>query len=247
MNEPTKVEILPAIREKINPGSLAIKGVGAVAVIGGVGFLLPVFVNAFMGGMTLLGIGIIALVGTGLAKSVGYFGQVLDNRILGLRKKEARDNPIEQMQNELIASQQIFDKKKIALTEFASEIRNMKDDLKQSKEEFPDEDWSADESTIDETEHRYQDEQTRLGEIEESLRKSTGLIKVMERRLHMAKSLGKVNAPDRTSKEEIESQIFLREAVNSIRSQLNSVMSATQVEAGLRKSRLERIENGKKK
>lgn len=247
MDNTSNVEVLPAIREKFNTSSLAVKGLGALIILGGAGICVPILINTLMAGMTVLGIGLVILTAAGLSKSVGYFGQVLDNRILGLRKKEARDNPIEQMQNELVSNQQIFDLKKLALKEFAAEIKNMEDDLKKSKEEFPGEDWSNDEATIVEATSRYHEKQSELGEAEGALHAFAGQIRVMDRRLQMAKSSEKLNAKTRSSKEEVVGQILVDEAISSVRNRLNAAMSAIQVEAGLRKSRQERIENGKMK
>src|SRR3989339_146274 len=236
-----------SVVQKLNKGSLVVKGVGALAVIGGVGLLLPTLVNAFLGGMTLLGIGAVVLVGLAMSKFVVFFGQKLDNQIMGLRKKEARENPIEQLQNELISSQRIFDARKIALSDFHSEIKNTEDDLKKSKDEFPNEDWSSDEITLSEAKAQYKEKEIELGEAEGALLAFAGQIKVRERRLKMAMSTEKLTAKTKSSKEEVVSKILIDEAFDAVRDRLNSAMSAIQVEASLRKSRQERTEKNSKK
>lgn len=75
------------------------------AVAGSVGLLAvfaPVIWLAVAGGMGLVVVGLILALAWAAVQALPWLGQRLENRILAARKAEARRNPIEQLQNELL-------------------------------------------------------------------------------------------------------------------------------------------------
>ena len=86
--------------------SILVRGVmvfGAIAVLA---FILPLVYFAFLSALGLLGLGITAVLGVGIIKALPLLGQKWENKLLGLRKSEARTNPIEQIQNNVIRKAQ---------------------------------------------------------------------------------------------------------------------------------------------
>ena len=82
--------------------SLMVRAAVAVGVVGALALVLPLVWFAFLSTLGLLGIGITAVIGFGLVQAIPALGQKWENKLLGLRKAEARANPIEQIQNNVI-------------------------------------------------------------------------------------------------------------------------------------------------
>ena len=79
-----------------------VRGAVAVASVAGLAVALPVVYGAFLASLGLLGIGVVGVLGAGVIYAAPLIGQKFENSILKLRKAEARQNPIEQMQATLL-------------------------------------------------------------------------------------------------------------------------------------------------
>ncbi len=76
---------------------------GAVGLgLGLLALALPLVWAAVMAGVGLLALGLLLALGYGLTQMLPWLGQRLENTLLAQRKAEARRNPIEQLQNELL-------------------------------------------------------------------------------------------------------------------------------------------------
>jgi len=82
-----------------------VRWVRGAAVVAGVLLLAamaPIIRAAATGSVGLLVLGLVACCGLALMQTLPLLGQMLENRLLKLRKAEARANPIEQLQHELL-------------------------------------------------------------------------------------------------------------------------------------------------
>lgn len=86
---------------------------------------LPIVFFALQAALGIAAIGIIAVLGFAVVKTLPMLGQKWENRLLGMRKAEARANPIEQMQNRLLQKQRQLDAFRNALTEIGGQITGM--------------------------------------------------------------------------------------------------------------------------
>jgi hypothetical protein len=241
------VVMLPNIRERFNKKVLLVKGFGTVLTLAGIGIALPFIVNAFLGGMTLIGLGVVAVLGGLGSKFLPYLGQVTENRVLSLRKDEARKNPIEQLQGNYIKGCTARDKKKEILKEYATEIKNMEGELSQTRQEFPDQDWSETEAAITTAQQDYNDQEQAFAELEESLVATDKIIKVWDRKLRMADKTQRLRNISGNTREDVTNEILRDVATTEITSRLNSAMAAMQVDKGIKERRAVIQANGNKK
>lgn len=110
--------------------------------------IAPLIWAAASAGIGLIVLGIIGLVGFGIIQLIPYLGQKLENNILKLRKSEARNNPIEQLQNFLSQkSQQVYDFKS-AVSNIGAQILSLEDMIVKRKKERPNYDATNQERSI---------------------------------------------------------------------------------------------------
>jgi hypothetical protein len=241
------VVIVPNIRKRFNKKALLVKGLGTIVTLAGVSIALPLIVNAFFGGMTLIGLGAVAVLGGLGSKFLPYLGQMTENRVLSLRKGEARKNPIEQLQGNYIRGCAARDKKKEILKEYATEIKNMEGELSQTKQDFPDQNWSETETAISAAQQDYDDQEQAFAELEESLVATDKIIKVWDRKLRMADKTQRLRNIGGNTREDVTNEILNDVATTEITSRLNSAMAAMQVDKGVKERRAAIQANGNKK
>jgi hypothetical protein len=240
---------LPVISGRFLNKSLLVKVVGGIITVGGISFALPYLVSAFLGGMTIVGLGIVALITALGSRFVPLLFQAVDNAALGLRKANARNNPIEQLQNSYIKGCESRDKKVAYLTDYATEIKNMQDELKISVSDFSDQDWSETEKAIKHAQDDYETQSQAVAELEESLVEMDKVIKVWERKLKMAESTQKLRTKGGgNAKEEVVLQLLNDEAAREIASRVNRSMAVMEVDSNVKSKRAAiREQNGAKK
>ena len=102
--------------------------VAAIAgVVGVLALLLPVLAAAAMAGAWLIALGVLAIVGAAIAKAIPLLGQKWENAILSARKAEARQNPIEQLQNFFLDKRKKVNDFKAATGQINAQIRSLTD------------------------------------------------------------------------------------------------------------------------
>jgi hypothetical protein len=127
--------------------SMMVRSVAVVATVGILALVLPVVYLAFLSTLGLIGIGITGVIGVGLIKALPFLGQKWENKLLGLRKSEARANPIEQIQNNVIRKAQQLKAFKDGMEVIGGQIGSLQDSLKEQARKDPEDDltdqWAA--------------------------------------------------------------------------------------------------------
>ena len=114
-----------------------------VASVVGLAIALPAIYGAFLASLGLLGIGIVGVLGAGIIYTMPLLGQKFENAILKLRKAEARQNPIEQMQNRLIERAGQLTQFEKALTVISGHVSNMRRMVEEEAKLDPDHDLTG--------------------------------------------------------------------------------------------------------
>lgn len=128
-----------------------VNGIRLAAAAGGVGILALsswLLWMAFLGTISLVGIGACGLLLVGAAKALPLISQKWENKLLSLRKTEARKNPHEQMDNEYIRRQTILNEEEVALTEASTTISTLKTQLDNQLRQNPEFDLTQEYSDL---------------------------------------------------------------------------------------------------
>jgi hypothetical protein len=133
--------LIPGIKQ--NQQVWVIRGGVIVASAVGLALALPIIYSAFLAGLGLLGLGIVGAAGAGMIYALPLVGQKLENRILSWRKAEARQNPIEQMQNRLIERVTQLTQFEKALATISGHVSNMRRMIEEEAKLDPDHDLSG--------------------------------------------------------------------------------------------------------
>lgn len=116
---------------------LLVRGGIAVAAVGALALALPLVWFAFLSTLGLYGIGILGLLAFGIVKALPLFGQKLENRLMAARLKEAREHPIEQMNNRILQKRHQLDAFKIHLTNIGGMVTTQRRMLEQRHQQDP--------------------------------------------------------------------------------------------------------------
>lgn len=135
--------------------SWLIRGGAVVAGIGILAIALPAIYFAFLSALGLLGIGITAVIGIAAFKALPFLAQKWENKLLGLRIAEARQNPIEQIQNNILRKAQQLTAFSTALQNISGQIQALEDSLTARKKKYPNKDYSAQDIAIEKMREYY--------------------------------------------------------------------------------------------
>ncbi|HVU75241.1 MAG TPA: hypothetical protein VHD38_00145, partial [Candidatus Paceibacterota bacterium] len=138
---------LAAVTEQL--GSVPVLRIGAV--VGGLVLLWglsQIILAAATAAVSLAVIGLIGIAGIALFQALPLLAQKWENRLLAARKQEARKNPIEQAENDLLRRTQQYDAFKAAVATIGGLISALKTELVGMKKESPDSDFSSEAEAV---------------------------------------------------------------------------------------------------
>lgn len=207
-------------------GGIVVAGLGVLAL------LAPVIWALASAGVGLIVLGIIGVVGFGLINALPYIGQKLENSILKLRKAEARQNPIEQLQNFLRQKAQQVAEFKSAVVSISAQIMSLESMVQQRKRERPGYDASAQERSIQamkdahaQLKQKYVNAERALEELKLAIQDKEFEWKFSQAGQAAMKSL---NA---TSGKELMEAMLADEAFSSVTDNFNKVFADLEMEA----------------
>jgi hypothetical protein len=93
--------------------------------------------SAVVAGLGLVALGLIAGVGVLTFSALPLLMQKLENRLLALRKSEARKNPVEQLQNDCLRRAERLNTFRQALVNIGGQIESMRDMLEERRRVSP--------------------------------------------------------------------------------------------------------------
>lgn len=161
-----KSSSIPALLSQKSTMVRVAAGAGAVGVLA---LGLPMIGSALMGALGLLGLGLTALVGIGAFMALPLLGQKWENRILASQKKEARENPIEQLDNNYIAREQKFQSAVSFVEKMGTSLKSMGRKIEERKKTNPGQDLSAVEQPYRALKESYEFAKAELAKAQEAL------------------------------------------------------------------------------
>ncbi len=192
----------------------------------------PIIIGAATTGAGLLAILVMGLVGVGIFQSLPLLGQKLENKLLSMRKKEARENPIEQLQNFFIKKRMSVNEFKRAVGAIGAQIKGLADMVAERKRANPNANVSDKEQSIVAMKQahaalvrKYENAEQALVQLEEKIEE-----KKFDWKFAQAggQAIAAINA---SSGEELVQQMLADEAFDSIRDNFNQVFADLELEA----------------
>jgi hypothetical protein len=114
----------------------------AVATVAAIGLAMPLIVSAVVGGAGLMVLGVFAIVGIAVVQALPLIGQKWENKLLQLRKAEARQNPEEELDKRVMYKKEQLRKAQEALCVIAGYVRGLSRMIAKEEKEDPDHDVS---------------------------------------------------------------------------------------------------------
>lgn len=225
---------------KLTPKVIAVRALGAGGVIIGLALILPLIYYALLSTLGLLAIGVVALVGFALVKTIPLMGQRLENKLLGLRKAEARANPIEQIENNVVRKAEQLNAFKKGLENIGAQLASLVRSLSEQKRKDPTEDFSEQESALSAMKVYYD---TKKASYAQALQALEDYKKAVERARFKhgfgTAAAGIAQAMNSTDAESLVQSMLSDEAFRAVDLKFNSAFAALDVESievGLRSS-----------
>lgn len=205
--------------------------VGAAAV-GGLAMAAPIIWSAASAGAGLVVIGGIGVVLVGAFQALPLLGQKWENKLLAARKAEARQNPIEQLQNFLMQKNESVVQFKKAVVSIGAQIKNMADMIDDRKRQKPGYDASKQERALASMRDAHQVLVKKHENAQKALVELSDLIddKKFEWGFGQAGQMA-IQSLNATSGQDLLDQMLADEAFDSVRNNFNQVFAELDMEA----------------
>lgn len=225
-------EIIPI--GKVNGVRLA-AAAGGIAVIGLASWLLWM---ALLGTVSLIGIGACGVLAIGAARSLPLLAQKWENKLLSLRKTEARKNPHEQMDNEYIRRQTILNEEEVALTEASSTISTLKTQLDNQLRQNPEFDLAQEYSDLKNMAADLEERVALLKEAKEELVKFKNYIALKKQKHKYALEANRVRDKlNSNATEQATNAVLFDEADDEMERQYNRSFAAMEIARATRSNK----------
>jgi hypothetical protein len=212
---------------------LLTRGGAVLAGLLGLAVLLPVLWFALLSSLSLLGLGIVGIIGVGIFTALPMLGQRFENKLLQMRKQEARRNPIEQLQSRLILEGQKITTLEKALGTINGFIATMARMLDEEKRSDPDHDLSVSEKSLIAMRRFYDTHVEKLKAAQTAMNNFAKEIKRKEFEFKFSQvgqaALASVNSTDR----DITQKLLTDEAFKEVEEQFDKVFGALEVQTVL--------------
>ena len=118
-----RFNVLP--KTAVRPRLTWLRAAAGFATAGALALLAPWVWHAVSAGLGLLSLAALGLVGAAVVQALPLALQKLENRLLAQRKAEARANPIEQLQNDVLRREERLRSFRAALVQIGAQIQSM--------------------------------------------------------------------------------------------------------------------------
>jgi hypothetical protein len=226
--------------EKVVSSKRTLFALGSVAVLA---IILPLAVAALKAGLALIAIGFLALMGVAAWKMIPRWLLTIENREreliqqemnrhLAALKKEAKQNPIEQAQNEYLRRSAQYEAFKAAMGIIGGKVQSFRSKLAQTKRDKPAYDLSQETAALERMTQFYTNRMERLqtafvklGQFKEKIEEANTK---WEFQLAANDAIRAMNATDKDAK---INEILTAVAFDSVQQEFDSVFAKLDVDA----------------
>lgn len=207
--------------------------IGAVVIaIGVLAVLAPLIWAAVSAGVGLLVLAIIATVGIGIFQTLPLLAQKWENKVLELRREEARKRPIETLMRFMGMKKKFIKDFKDAVTQIGAQVRSGEDMVAERKAAKPNWDSSRKDKAVIEMKAAHQTLVEKYQAGEKALVELEEVIEDKKFDWKFGQIGGKaIEAMNALNGEDLVESMLADEAFDSVRDNYNSVFSALELEA----------------
>ncbi len=206
-----------------------------LAAMGGGVLLLAIFAPvlwlAAAGGMGLVVLGLVLALGYAATQALPWLGQVMENRLLAARKAEARRNPIEQLQNELVRRAQRLKAFREALVVVGGQVETISQMLAQRRHRDPQHELDRQEKALARLQQFHALNITRLQQAQAALDDFRAAIERKESEWRIALAIDEASALlDPRAAEALMQDLLTDTALSAVQDRFNSVFAELDVQ-----------------
>jgi hypothetical protein len=208
-----------------------VRGAAVVAVVALLAISAPLLWAAVSAGLGIAALAGMAAVGFAFLQSVPLGLQKLENKILALRKAEARQNPIEQLQNDCFKREERLQSFRRALVTIGGQIESMRQMVDDRRHSDPEHILDRQDRALHRMKHFYSANIQRLEEAQIALEAFKHQVKQKMFEWEFAQA-GKVvmAALNPRELEDLMQDLLTDEALREVQSRFNNVFAELDVE-----------------
>lgn len=207
------------------------RGVGVALAVLALAALAPVVWLAAAGGAGLIVLGGLLLVGFALTQALPLLGQKLENRLLAARKAEARRNPIEQLQNEVIRRAERLKVFRGALVEVGAQVASITDMIATRRHRDPQHVLERQQKALERLEQFHRLNLQRLNKAEAALSEFKATVERKESEWRIALAIEEATAAmDPNAAETLMQDLLADTALRSVQDRFNAVFAELDVQ-----------------
>ncbi len=219
----------PALSQVGRSWIVRIGAIAALVVV--LGIAAPLVVSAAVAGAGLVALGITGLAAFAMIQALPWLGQRLENRLLAARRKEARRNPIEQMQNELLRRSEQIRSFRTALAGVQAQIEGLQDMLDTRRQQTPGHDLRKPESVLARMRSVYASHVDRLACAESALQDFDKHVAAKRFEYQCALELEQINhALHGSDSTRMLEQMLADEATQAVQQRFNQAFAALELD-----------------
>lgn len=208
-----------------------VRGAAVVATTVLLALSAPLVWAAVSAGAGILALASMAAAGVTAFQLLPLGMQKLENRVLALRKKEARSNPIEQLQNDCLRREERLQSFRRALVSIGGKIESMRQMIEERRHKDPGHVLDRQQRGLDRMVHFYQGNLSRLDEAHKALDAFRHQVKQKSFEWEFAQAGRDVMAALNPSEvEDLMQGLLTDEALRSVQDHFNSVFAELDVE-----------------
>lgn len=208
-----------------------IRALTAAVAVCGLAAMAPLLWLAVTGGVGLLALGLLAATGFAFVQALPLMGQKLENTLLAARKAEARRNPIEQLQNEVVrraARLRSFHK---ALVTVGGQIESIEQMLVERRHKDPSHVLDRQEKALQRLQQFQRVNLRRLGQAQSALEEFHSTVERKESEWRIALAIGDANdLMDPQATDNLMQELLTDTALRSVQDRFNNVFAELDVQ-----------------
>ena len=208
-----------------------LRALTAVAGVAALALFAPVVWLAASGGVGLLVLGGILGLGFAAVQALPLLGQKLENSLLSARKAEARRNPIEQLQNEVLRRAERLRSFRKALVTVGGQIESIRQMIENSQSKFSGPVLARQERALEKLEQFHHINIARLNQAQAALQEFKNTVEQKQSEWQIALAIDDANrALDPNTADNLIQDLLADTALRTVQDRFNSVFAELDVQ-----------------